>query len=124
MDKRTGIIKRASWIGIIGNGVLATTKVGIGLLSGSLAVIGDGIDSTSDIVMSVISLFTAIIIAKPPDTKHPYGHFRAETVATTVLAFIMLFVGFELIKTSISGITSGKIRGVPSLIAVFAIIFR
>ncbi len=122
MDNRAKIIKRASWIGIIGNGVLAVLKVSIGLYAGSLAVIGDGIDSTSDIVMSVISLFTAIIIAKPPDTKHPYGHFRAETIATTILAFIMMFVGFELIKTSITGITSREVRDVPSPVAIFAIV--
>jgi cation diffusion facilitator family transporter len=123
VDNRAKIIKRASWIGIIGNGVLAVVKVSIGLYAGSLAVIGDGIDSTSDIVMSVISLFTAIIIAKPPDTKHPFGHFRAETIATTILAFIMLFVGFELIKTSITGILSREVRDIPSPAAIFAIVF-
>lgn len=121
MDERTRTIKRASWIGIIGNGVLAVVKVSIGIFAGSLAVIGDGIDSTSDIVMSVISLFTAIIIARPADTKHPYGHFRAETIATTVLAFIMLFVGFELIKTSISGLIAREARAIPSPVALYAI---
>ena len=123
VDSRTQMIKRASWIGIIGNGIMALVKVSIGLSAGSLAVVGDGIDSTSDIVMSVISLFTAIIIAKPPDTKHPYGHFRAETIATTILAFVMLFVGFELIRTSLSGIISSEVRGIPDRIAIAAIVF-
>lgn len=123
MDRRTQTIKRASWIAIIGNAILAAAKVTAGLLAGSLAVIGDGIDSTSDIVMSVISLFAAIIIAKPPDKKHPYGHFRAETIATTVLAFIMLFVGFELAKTSITTLIAREPRDIPSAAALYAIGF-
>ena len=51
-------IERASWTAIIGNGILAVLKIGIGLFSGSLAVIGDGIDSMSDIVTSSLTLFT------------------------------------------------------------------
>ncbi len=121
VDERTQTIKRASWIAIIGNGVLAILKVSVGLIAGSLAVIGDGIDSTSDIVMSVISLFAAIIIAKPPDSKHPYGHFRAETIATTVLGFIMLFVGFELLKTSIVSLFQLEGKEMPSSVALYAI---
>jgi cation diffusion facilitator family transporter len=88
-EARSKRIKRASWAGILINGGLAAIKVIAGLLAGSLAVVGDGIDSTSDILSSIISLFTAIIISRPPDRNHPFGHFRAETISTLVLAFII-----------------------------------
>jgi cation diffusion facilitator family transporter len=116
---RSRRIKRASWIGIGANSVLAAAKVIIGLTAGSLAVVGDGIDSTSDIITSVISLFTAIIITKPPDRTHPYGHFRAETIATSVLAFIMFFVGAELFRSSVTDVIHKTSFEVPALPALY-----
>ena len=121
-DSRSLVIKKASWIGIVGNGFLAALKVGAGLIAGSLAVVGDGIDSTSDIISSLVSLFAAIIISRPPDREHPYGHFRAETVATVVLAFIMFFVGAELLRSSVVGIVRGSVRTSPAPLAMYVTI--
>ncbi len=118
--ERSNQIKRASWIGIIANGLLAVVKVTAGLIAGSLAVVGDGIDSTSDIISSVISLFAAIIISRPPDREHPYGHFRAETIATLVLAFIMFFVGAQLFRSSIASIVSRDGFSIPAPLALYA----
>ena len=115
---RGKIIRRASLVGIVGNAFLAVAKISAGLLSGSYALIGDGIDSTSDIIGSVISLYTVSIISKPPDRNHPYGHSRAETLATSLLAFIMFFVGFELLRTSFSHLFEEEGRVVPSSLAL------
>lgn len=120
MEKyRINKIKITSWISIIGNAFLAILKIVIGFFSNSLAVIGDGIDSSSDIIISIMTLFTAIIISKPPDKGHPYGHFRAETIATTILAFIMFIVGFELFKSSINHLINPSILKIPSQIAIY-----
>lgn len=86
----------ASWIGIAGNGVLAVTKTVVGLLSGSAAVISDGIDSGLDVLTSGITLLAARITTKPPDIDHPYGHSRAEAIATKSLSFIIFFAGAQL----------------------------
>ena len=117
--ERSRGIRRASWIAIIGNGVLAVLKIGGGLFAGSLAVVGDGVDSFSDIISSVISLFAAVIIAKPADPEHPYGHHRAETIATSLLAFIMFFVGFELIQNSIRGLVTPEEKEIPKILALW-----
>lgn len=117
--ERSSGMRTASWIAIIGNGLLAILKIGGGLFAGSLAVVGDGVDSFSDIISSVISLFAAVIIAKPADPEHPYGHHRAETIATSLLAFIMFFVGVELIQNSVRGIITPEQKEIPKTIALW-----
>ncbi len=115
-------IDKASWAGIIGNGILGILKIGIGIISGSLAVIGDGIDSSTDILTSVITLFAARIISKPPDRQHPYGHSRAETIATKILSFVIFFAGAQLAVSTIKTLIEGQIREQPSAAAIYVTI--
>ena len=72
----------------------------IGFIASSYAVIGDGIDTSTDIITYIIILFTARIIAKPPDKKFPYGYKKAETSATKILAFVIFFAGAQLLISS------------------------
>ncbi|HOV63310.1 MAG TPA: cation transporter, partial [Spirochaetia bacterium] len=78
-DSRASLIRRASLIALIGNGALATIKIVTGFLSGSLAVVGDGIDSSTDVAIAVMNLLVASVIDRPADKEHPWGHGRAET---------------------------------------------
>jgi cation diffusion facilitator family transporter len=98
---------------------LALLKILGGVFSGSLAVLSDGIDSTTDVVASIITLFTARIISKPADKKHPYGHSRAETIATKVLAFIIFFVGAQLAYSTVMRIIAGTRTDIPSALAFY-----
>jgi len=111
-------IRIASWVGIIGNGILAALKVSVGLLSGSMAVVADGIDSASDIVTSLVTLFTADIIAAPPDREHPWGHSRAETIATKLLSFIIFFAGAQLAVSTVGNLLQRAPRELPGRIAL------
>ena len=56
---REKILIKTSWISTIGNAVLSASKIVIGLWAGSLAVLGDGIDSATDVVISIVMIFTA-----------------------------------------------------------------
>ena len=109
---RVQVIARASWIGIVGNGLLAVLKIGFGIWGHSLALIGAGIDTVTDVATSIVTLFTGRIIDKPPDEKHPYGHGRAETIATKLLAFIIFYAGTQLVVSSVTQIASGVQRKV------------
>ena len=95
-------IIRASRISIAGNTFLAVLKILVGLIAGSLAVVADGVDSAGDIAASLVTLYTAYIIARPPDRKHPYGYSKADTIATKILAFIIFFAGAQLAIVSVS----------------------
>jgi len=121
MDKNKQI-KKASWIGIIGNIVLSTAKILVGILSGSMAVIGDGIDSATDIVMSLITLFAAKIMTRPPDAEHPYGYGRAETVATKLLSFMIFFAGAQFMISTISRFQRIESLQKPDIAAVYVIL--
>jgi cation diffusion facilitator family transporter len=118
MEERAAILHRASLIALVGNALLASAKLVIGFLSGSLAVVGDGIDSSTDVVIAIVALFTARIVDKPGDREHPYGHSRAETVATTVLAFIVFFAGSQLLVRTAGSLISGEVARLPSAIAI------
>ncbi len=118
MEERGSLLNKASVIALVGNAILAAAKLAIGFLSGSLAVVGDGIDSSTDVVIAVVALFTARIVDKPGDREHPYGHSRAETVATTILAFIVFFAGSQLLVRTATALISGEAAELPSRIAI------
>lgn len=116
-------IKKASWVGIIGNTILAIVKIVIGIISGSLAVIGDGIDTATDILTYMITLVAARIMNKPPNYKYPYGYNRAEAVATKALSFVIFFAGAQLFYTSILRLIRSESIQIPGLLAIYVTVF-
>ena len=119
MNKRAGILKKASIIALVGNALLAAAKLAIGSVSGSLAVLGDGIDSSTDVVIAIVALLTARIVDKPGDREHPYGHSRAETLATTVLSFVVFFAGAQLLFRTAGALISGEAAVLPSRLSIY-----
>jgi cation diffusion facilitator family transporter len=119
MLDRTRTIQRAALVSLFGNALLASSKIIVGLLAGSLAVLGDGIDSSTDVVISIVALAAAAIIAKPSDRDHPYGHARAETTATTLLSFVIFFAGAQLFLSSLHNLQEGGLRGLPGPSAIW-----
>lgn len=115
-------IIRVSQISVAGNAFLSVSKIVVGLAAGSLAVVADGVDSASDIITSLITLYTAHIVARPPDMKFPYGYMKADTVATKALAFIIFFAGAQLALTSAASLINQVESQMPSKIAVYVII--
>jgi cation diffusion facilitator family transporter len=118
MDERSRMLRRASVIALVGNAALAAAKLTVGFLSGSLAVVGDGIDSSTDVIIAIVALFTARIVSKPGDREHPYGHARAETLATTAISFVVFFAGAQLFIGAIRAIVSEQGAALPSRISL------
>ena len=123
MHDRSYLIKKASIIAIIGNFILAVSKIIIGVFSGSLAVVSDGVDSSTDVLIAIMTFCVARISHKPGDKEHPYGHARAETMATTILAFIVFFAGSQLFLAAFKGLVFGEKDELPSLVALWVTIF-
>jgi cation diffusion facilitator family transporter len=122
MVDRKKILQRTSWISIIGNALLSLLKVVVGILSGSMAVLSDGLDSASDVVTSVIILFTSSIVSRPPNSKYVYGREKAENIASTILSFVIFFMGCQIVITSAEHILYRKSLELPSMLAIWVTI--
>jgi cation diffusion facilitator family transporter len=122
LEKKEQKIVTVSRVAVIANALLSVLKITVGLLAGSMAVIADGIDSASDVLASLITLFTAHIIGRPPDKKYPYGYRKADTMATKILSFIIFFAGAQLAISSIGRFIHPEPRAIPASIAIYVII--
>jgi cation diffusion facilitator family transporter len=120
MAKKTRLIGLAAWVALLGNVFLAILKLYAGIRARSLAVVGDGIDTSVDVLIAVMTLAVAKIISRPADAGHPWGHGRAETVATALLSFLLFFAGAQLMLNAGADIVFGKIREVPEPLALMA----
>lgn len=74
----------------------------------SNALIADGFNNLTDIIASVTVLIGLRIAQKPPDSDHPYGHIRAETIAALVASFIMVTVGVQVLLTGFENLFKGE----------------
>lgn len=90
-----------STVGIIANVFLCTSKIAVGLISGSIAILADGINNLSDAGSSIVSLIGFKLSSKPADEGHPYGHARIEYLSGLIVSFIILLLGLELVRSSI-----------------------
>lgn len=93
-----------SVIGIIANILLFAGKFAVGTLFGAVSISADAINNLSDAGSQLISLVSFRISAKPADRDHPFGHERFEYVASLIVSFIILIIGFELFTDSIDKI--------------------
>ena len=105
-EKRNNIGKAAGIIGIIANVLLAGGKLAVGILSRSMSIIADAVNNFSDSLSSIVTLIGFKLSQKPADADHPFGHARYEYVSSLIVSIVILFVGFELGKSSIEKIIS------------------
>lgn len=91
-------------LGILCNLSLFAIKLTIGFLANSLAVISDAFNNLSDLGFSAIAIVGIKLSNKPADKEHPYGHGRYEYIASLVLSFLIIYVGFTLFKSAVDKI--------------------
>ncbi|MCL2329319.1 MAG: cation diffusion facilitator family transporter [Bacteroidetes bacterium] len=120
---RQKILSTASLVSAIGNAILAVAKIVIGLVSGSLSVLGDGIDSATDVLISIVMVATSRIINRPPDKKYVFGYEKAESIATKLLSFVIFYAGVQMLIVSIQNIFSSEVRELPGIWAIYVTLF-
>ncbi len=114
---RNSQAERAGIVGIITNVLLAVGKLIAGILSQSMSIISDALNNFSDGISAVVTTIGFKLAKKPADNEHPFGHARFEYVASLIIAFIILFVGFELAISSIEKI----ITPTPTVFSILSI---
>lgn len=96
--------KLAGIVGIVSNVILCAMKMLVGVISGSIAIVADAVNNLADASSSVITLLGFRLASMPEDEEHPYGHARIEYISGMVVSMIIILVGFELGKSSVSKI--------------------
>ncbi len=102
---RSAYGKLSGAVGIAVNIILCIAKFFVGLITGSITVTADAINNLSDAGSSIITLFGFKLSEKPADKEHPYGHGRIEYISATVVSFLVILMGVELLKSSVEKIT-------------------
>lgn len=100
--------KFAAYFSIAGNIILFIIKLWAGVATGSIAIIADAWHTLSDSLSSVILLVGIYIAYKPADKEHPYGHGRAELIASLVLGLILVLVAINFFYESVTNILEQK----------------
>jgi len=89
------------WVSIVGNFLLFVVKIIFGFMASSIALIADAFHTLSDVATSIVVIFGFKVAQKPADKEHPFGHGRAETIATLTIAILMAVVAFEFLKGAV-----------------------
>ncbi len=92
------------WISVLVNSILFILKLLIGIMVGAVSVIADAVHTLSDVVSSIVVIWGFKQAEKPADVEHPYGHGRAEYIATLIIAILLCVAGIEFIEASIDRI--------------------
>ena len=87
-------------LGIICNIILFFVKFFVGNIIGSIAIISDAFNNLSDTGSSLVTMIGAHLSNQRPDREHPFGHGRIEYVSSLIVSFIIITMGFELVKSS------------------------
>jgi len=95
--------EKVAVVSILANAVLAGGKVAVGVFSGSAAILAEGIHSFMDIFSSAVGYIGIRISAKAEDQKHPYGYYKFEVLAGTIITIILLATGAGIIYRAYQG---------------------
>ena len=114
---------KAAIVGIGSNTFLTIFNIGIGIISGSYALISEGAHTLSDVATSIIAYLGFRIGQKPADEEHPLGHGRAEAIAGLIIVLFLTMVAYEIMTGAINKIVHPELITTPSyLAAVMALI--
>lgn len=127
--RRTGArrIRRVTLWSAAANVLLAAMKIAGGVLSGSIALVADGIHTFSDLVTDIIVLVGVALGDRPPDRDHPYGHGRYETMASILISAALVVTGALLlvqVVRSILGAEKTTPGGVMVALALVSIVVK
>lgn len=99
---RTNIGKLSGIVGIFSNLFLFVIKFVIGTIVHSVSIQADGVNNLTDAGSNIISILSFHLANKPADKDHPFGHERTETIASLFVGILILVLGFETAKESVS----------------------
>lgn len=92
---------------LLANIAVVTAKAVVGILSGSLAILGDALHSSVDALYNVLGLIVVRVAARAPDEDHPYGHRKFETLGALAIVIFLSVTCFELGRSAVLKLVAG-----------------
>lgn len=123
------VINQMSFVGILGNVLLTVFKLISGIVAHSNAMVSDALHSLSDVFATFVAYIGVKMSKKDADKNHPYGHDRLESIASIILAVILIATGlgigigaFEKITNyrSISIEIPGRLALIAAVVSILA----
>lgn len=114
-------------VGIIINALLFAVKLFVGMISGSVAIMADSFNNLSDASSCVITIVGFKLSSMPADKEHPFGHGRLEYISALIVAFMVMVVGFQFVKTSFERImnpSAVSFEMIPFILLLVSILFK
>jgi len=102
IEKNRKLAYNEGILSIVTNVLLFVLKYWAGIVTGSVAIVADAWHTLSDSLSSLVVIVGAKVASKPPDKEHPFGHGRAELVASILIAALLGFVAYEFISDSVA----------------------
>lgn len=127
MTMRRKKIIQVSLVGVATNILLATFKLVVGVVAGSVAIILDAVNNLTDVLSSVVTIIGTKLASKRPDPWHPYGHGRSEYIAAFLVGILILLTGIMALVESIPKIVTPELADyslVTIVVVVAAIIIK
>lgn len=115
---RAAIGKLSGTVGIVCNLLLSAGKLAVGIVSGAVSVIADGLNNLSDAASAIVTLIGFKLAERPADEEHPFGHARFEYLSALAVAGMIVVIGFEMAKSSVEKLLSGTQTEVSPLLGV------
>jgi cation diffusion facilitator family transporter len=111
---RASEVRKVLLITLFLNLLVSGAKIVYGYYSGSVAIVSDGYHSLFDGVSNVMGLVAVRIASNPPDSRHPYGHRKYETVFTIFIGVLMLLTCFEIFKDVYRSMSGSKAANIDA----------
>src|SRR4051812_25107074 len=117
---RRGI--RSTQTGLVVNALLASIKLAAGLLGNAYALVADAAESMADILASLIVWGGLAIAAQPADENHPYGHGKAQALASAAVSFMLVGAAVGIAVEAIQQIRSPHDVPAPWTLVVLVVV--
>lgn len=109
-------IKRVLLVILALNWLVALAKIFIGIFTGSLSILTDGLHSFFDGVTNIVGFFGIKLAEKPADKDHPYGHRKYEAIASLVIIFFLAITAYEVSKNIFQKLFHPSVIGIDWLV--------
>ena len=125
-NKKNRLAYIEGWLSIFTNIILFGLKYWAGIVTGSVAIIADAWHTLSDSISSVIVLIGIKISDKPADKEHPFGHGRAELIASMIIGVLLAIIAFNFVLESIEklkdheSVVYGKLAIIVTIVSILS----